>query len=369
MKRPWPVVVALGLVLAACPKSGAGVKPTAIGDPFSGDTTDESPVLRRELEAEVLEGYERDDTSTSEDWQGAIDPEVGIVRFGVRAGDRAVVTSGPPPSRALPLGLRPGADDADNPACAENLRSKALAIHLTPDGQAAWVTDELSACVSVCGKQALIPLRLSAVYVRGGDRWVLAVEHVSYPQQTAALIARGENGGKPIDPAISERAIAPDFQRLVARAVSAIEKADREGAFSTEPDAIAWWPDLAHELRAGAITTGPSLTDAFDAASITTEPSRIGIGPSSGTGSIAWWSGTLLVRARTIDQETPIRLRATFVLRRDAERWRIVESHVSAPISDDLLAKEIAADATIGPDGRIRVPCERAPTTPAAARR
>jgi hypothetical protein len=271
----------------------------------------------------------------------------------------------------LPLGLKPGADDADNPACADNLRSTDLQLHLSPDGQVAWVTDELRACVSVCGKQALLPLRLSAVYVRGGDRWVLAVEQVSYPQPAAALIARGEASVKPIAAAVSQRAVAPDLAGLVAHAVAATEKADREGLFSTEPDTIAWWPDPAHELHDGAIVTGPTLTTAFDAVSIAPEGARVGIGPSTGPGAIAWWAGTILVRARIAqadgtDGAVPVRLRATFVLRKDAERWRIVASHVAAPISDELLAKEIAADATIV-GGRVSVPCERA--TPAAARR
>jgi ketosteroid isomerase-like protein len=364
VRRALPLAA---LALAACPKQQTGVKATPVGDPFSGESSDETPVLRRELEAEVLESYERDDPSPGEDWQGVIDPALGITRFGVRPTDQAVVTTGAPPPRILPLGLAPGADDASNPACDENLRSKHLVLHLAPDGATAWVTDEVSACVSVCGKQALVPLRLSAVYVRGGDRWVLAMEHVSYPQPAADLIARGEKSAEPIGGFVSARARAPGLADVVAHAVAATQPDDRAAGFSTAPDALAWWPELAHELVGPAITTGPSLTDAFDASAIAVEGARVGIGPTSGPGAIAWWSGTVLVHARKGDGgDQPVRLRATFVLRRDADRWRVVQSHVSAPIDDATLARQIAADATIV-NGHVSVPCERA--TPAAARR
>ena len=366
------LAVAALIALAACPKQNTGARAAPVGDPFSGESADETPVLRRELEAEVLESYERDESSTSEDWQSVVDPSLGITRFGVRPGDQAVVTSGPPPPRLLPLGLAPGADDANNPACDENLRSKHLALHLAPDGATAWVTDEIAACVSACGKQALLPLRMTAVYVRGGDRWVLAMEHVSYPQTAADLIARGEASAKPIDSFVSARARTPALAALVGKAIAATEPADRAAAFSTAPDALAWWPELSHELVGPAITTGPSLSDAFDAYSIAVEGARVGIGPTSGPGAIAWWAGTILVRARKADatgaaSDVPIRLRATFVLRRDPDRWRIVQSHLSAPIDDAALARELAADATID-HGRLSVPCEK-PTAPAAARR
>jgi ketosteroid isomerase-like protein len=359
------------LVLAACPKPTTGARGAPVGDPFSGESSDETAVLRHELEAEVRESYERDEVSTSEDWQDVLDPALGIVRFGVRPDDEQIVTRGATPPRRLPLRIVAGDDGAG--ACDETLRSNDLRLYLSPDASTAWVTDELTACVPACGKRALLPLRLSAVYVRGGDRWVLAVEHLSYPQPAASLIARGDDHATTIGPFVSRRASAPDLANLVPTAIAQTVPADRGATFATDPDALAWWPDPAHELRGAAISGGPSLTDAFDAASITAEGARIGIGPQSGTGAIAWWAGTILVHARKAGaitagatEEVPVRLRATFVMRRDPDRWRIVQSHVSAPIDDQTLAHEIASDATIV-DGRIIVPCDRA--TPAAARR
>jgi SnoaL-like domain len=351
------------LSLVACgSKPAPPPRPAPTGDPFAGESADDVAVLRRELEAEVLESYERDEAAGGDDWQGVLDPALGVVRFGVRPGDESVTTRGAPPARALPLGLHPGADDADNPACPDNLRSKRLELHLSADGATAWIDDELAACVSVCGKRALLPLRLSAVYVRGGDRWVLAVEHLSYPQPAAALIAHGETSARPVDAMVSARAVSGELRETIATAAIATEPADRAAVFATDPDALAWWPDPAHELRDGAITSGPSLTAAFDAVSITTEGARVGIGPSGGTGAIAWWAGTLQVRARraaagSAAAEVPLRLRATFVLRRDPDRWRVVQSHVSAPIDDDALAREVAAGATMV-GGRLHLACD-----------
>jgi SnoaL-like domain len=377
----------IALAGVACGHRGPVETRRAVGDPFSGESSDETPVLRRELEAEVLESYERDDSQAGDDWQTAVDPALGIVHFGAGPADQVVTTHGTPPPHLLPLGLHPGADDVRNPACPENLRSKHLEIHLSQDAGTAWIADELSACVSVCGKQALIPLRLSAVYVRGGERWVLAAEHLSYPQTAAALIARGEASARPLDPSISARQYGLILRDDVAQAVVATVKADRDRLFATTPDALAWWPDLAHELRGPSITSGPSLTDAFDAASITPENARIGIGPTNGggAGTIAWWSGTILIRARraavgSAAPDVPVRLRATFVLEREADQWRIVQSHVSAPIEDAVLATQIAGGATMV-DGRVSLPCEgghggartaadgAAATAPAAARR
>jgi hypothetical protein len=356
------------LLLAGCPKPTTGAKATPVGDPFSGESSDETAVLRHELESEVRESYERDEVSTTEDWQDVLDPSLGIVRFGVRPGDEQVVTKGATPPRRLPLRIVASDDGAG--ACEETLRSNDLRVYLSPDASTAWVTDELTACVPACGKQALLPLRLSAVYVRGGDRWVLAVEHLSYPQPAASLIARGDDHATAIDSFVSRRASAPDLANLVPSAIAETVPADRESTFATDGQALAWWPDPAHELRGAAISGGPSLTDAFDAASITTEGARLGIGPQTGPGAIAWWAGMILVKARTglggENNEVPLRLRGTFVMRRDPDRWRIVQSHVSAPIDDQTLAHEIAADAKIV-DGRIIVPCDRA--TPAAARR
>ena len=120
--RRW-IVAATALAIGCGPRgSGQGRRP--VGDPFAGENADETPVLRRELEAEVLESYERDDSQAGDDWQTAVDPALGIVHFGAGPADQVVTTHGTPPPHLLPLGLHPGADDVRNPACPEYLRSK-----------------------------------------------------------------------------------------------------------------------------------------------------------------------------------------------------------------------------------------------------
>lgn len=331
------------LALAACTQRTPVGKSTVVGDPFAGDNGDETPILRRELESEVLDSYQRDDRIAEGDWAGVISPDLGIVRFGVAPGDEDVTTRGGPPPRRLPLGLAVAEGMAP---CDHVLRSKKLELHLADDGGTAWVSDEVAACAIVCGKIALVPLRLSAVYVRGGDRWVVAAEHLSYAQPAAALIARGERRAAPLDAASSARSWGPALTRLAATAIAATAPDARAAVFATTPDALAWWPDPAHELRGPALASGPSLTDAFDADQIELEAGRIGLGPAltGGQGTIAWWAGTIAISAHGATGAVPLRLRALFVFERRPIGWRVVHAHVSAPIDDAELAHDIGGD-------------------------
>ncbi|MCE9573608.1 MAG: nuclear transport factor 2 family protein [Deltaproteobacteria bacterium] len=335
--------LALALILAACTQRAPIAKSTVVGDPFAGENGDETPILRRELESEILDSYQRDDRVAETDWVGVLSSDLGIVRFGVGPDDEQVTTRGAPPPRRLPLGLAVSAGVAP---CDRVLRSKKLELHMAEDGGTAWVSDEVAACAVVCGKIALVPLRLSAVYVRGADRWVVAVEHLSYAQPAAALIARGEQRATPLDAVTAARSWGPALTALAATAIEASAPEVRAKVFATTPDALVWWPDPAHELRGAAVASGPSLTDAFDAEKVVVERARIGLGPSlSGApGTIAWWAGTIAITARGTAGAVPIRLRATLVFERRADRWQVVHAHVSAPIDDAALAHEIGGD-------------------------
>lgn len=103
-----------------------------------------------------------------------------------------------------------------------------------------------------------MPLRLSAVYVRGGNRWVVAVEHLSYAQPAAALIARGEDRAPALDAVVAARSWGPALTALAAAAITATATDVRARTFATTPDALVWWPDPAHELRGAAVASGPA---------------------------------------------------------------------------------------------------------------
>jgi hypothetical protein len=341
------LVIAAAL-LGACvpPPPGSGRTPPA--DPFPGSEADDRGRLRRELEAEILDGYSHDQMVDPEAWIGVADPLLGLVRIGTGPEDflwtRTPETAGN--RRRWPLG--------DGWA-----RTKMLELHMTEDGSVAWTFDEVSWRLDACGRTAAVPLRVTALHLRDGERWVPVMEHISYAQPVGELIERGRLG-----PALGGRVAPPaagiEAGATVERALTIRQDAtDRVQLFSSDSDALVLWPDPAHELRGAAVTTGPTLADSFDGA-VSIEGYRVGVaGGAGGTAaSIAWWAGTLIVKARRVDaadaeSSADIRLRATVVAARDGEVWRIVQAHVSAPIRDEDLGAGVFGAAR-QPDGSVR---------------
>ena len=344
MRHAWLVLV----LAAACVRPTSSRPKVPPADPFPGSEGDDLGRLRRELEADILDGYARTEAIDPDTWIGMTDPGTGLVRIGVGPDD-LIWTRTPlegKPRRRWPLG------DGD-------ARTKLLELHVTDDGSVAWSFDEVSWRLDVCGRVAVIPLRVTALYLRDGERWVPMVEHISYAQPISALVERGLTGAR------LEGAVAPENSEASVRvavesALGVRKDADRARTFSAGPDALVLWPDPAHELRGAAVVTGPSLGSAFDAPTVTVEGYRIGIGGGGGSlgASVGWWSGTVMVNARKVDARevegvAPVRLRATFVVERADDHWRVVQAHVSAPIRDQDLAAAVFGAAR-GDDGTLR---------------
>ena len=116
-----------------------------------------------------------------------IAPQIGTVRIGVGPGDILVSEE---------LERAPSRWPLDVPAgTVTEARSKKLEIHLAQDSSAAWASDDISWRIVTCGRIAVIPLRMTALYARDGDRWVLVFEHLSFGRAptNSAMRARADS--------------------------------------------------------------------------------------------------------------------------------------------------------------------------------
>lgn len=367
-------VLAISVLLAACPRGDAAGPPELPGDPYPGREQSLRGLLLRELEVEVVEGY----TIPTFDLAvpgTAVSSRVGAVHVGVgpaelAAGIKGSVDRWP----LLPLDL--------DGAPLDEAQSKRLEMHLSEDLTAAWVFDEVSyrfpGCV-VTGRDgaldtykiATVPLRLTAVFVRDGERWVQVLEHLSYPQRVADLIA-GASEFKPPGPAL-RNGLDPRAKpmtvpkELVQRAIAVdLGAEERTRIFASDRDALAIWPDPEHELRGGSVVSSVSLAEAFDATKTELKSYRMGMSPDPtggvGGGSVAWAAITFELTARRVTDEgdvIPVKLdlRASYVMeRREVDgtpTWQLVQSHVSSPVSAPALI------GTFAPVGGGRPPWQR----------
>jgi hypothetical protein len=374
--------IAAAYLAAAC--QGSGAKPALSGSTVTSRDDDAGLTrLYTELQDDILASYDRDEPL--EVASGMLDPRVGIARIGVGPGDVYVTGDlSRAPSR-WPLEL--------DRATRTEVRSKHLEIQISADQSAAWMADELSWRLELCGRIAAIPLRITALYAHDGDRWIPVFEHLSYG---ATGEPRDPPAAKPIKTAASsaelETALAAVIDRGVLRA-------------PRDPAVVA--PDPT------ALVLGPGAGDEWDGADVLDavvppgklEDRRVGsVGRAPREPTVAYWVGNYAaeVAGRGGAAATTQRLRATFVFEkrpfatrpdqqldalacarggraaRDVEcRWVVVQTQLSRPISDDELTQQVFGTAliTTAPlaldcaDSSSRLRGPRATTTPAAPAR
>ena len=303
------------LVLAGCPGRGG----TGNGPPLSDTEGQDDPLSRmallRDLEAEVLDGYDRDEPLDPQ--VRVIDPVIGPARIGVGPGDVWFGSQVSVGTSRWPL--------TTDRTTALDVKSKKLELHLAADQSAAWVADEISWRISACDRMAVIPLRFTALYVRDGDRWSAVVEHLSYGRKPSSEdppdFGAGVDAGDadPSSAAAIDKVLAP--MRVAARPVE----------LALAPEAFALGPDVWDELRTDELGVSPLWPQ-----DLAIEQRRVGVVERGGTATVAYWVGTLL--GAHADGGAPIRLRATFVFERKGKQWTIAQAHVSLPIDDPALA-------------------------------
>ena len=322
------------LVLAACPHNGN------TGPPLSDTQESDDPItpmqLLRDLETEVLDGYDRDEPIDKD--LRVIDPRIGGARIGVGPGD-------------VWYGDQVGLGTSRWPLTIDrttevDIRSKKLELHMAEDQSAAWVSDEVSWRIVTCGRTAVIPLRFTALYVRDGDRWASAVEHLSYGRD----VATGDRPdfGAAFVPAVRDAAIAKVLDDQLMRILTTARPIE---GLKVAPEAFALGPGVYTELHGAEIANAPLFSGA-----IAVEKRRIGVverGTNLRSATVAYWIGTGLGSRQ---DASPVRLRITAVFERRPDGWTIAQVHASLPIDDQALAGNAFGGALQGLNP-LRVQC------------
>jgi hypothetical protein len=357
------------LLLAACPRpqQKAAQSVTDVNTPNDTDA-DRRQRLIAELEDELITSYDRDELPDIE--TTLVQHAVGPARIGVGPGDVYYGDSMRRVSSRWPLRL-----DSTTPAL---VRSKRLDIHLSNDKQvtAAWISDEISWRMMFCGRTAVIPLRLTALYAHDGDRWVEVFEHLSYAQLPHAE-TDGRLVGAPITPAFS-----PGFKDTLSKSLWPVLRFDRQRL----PEVVAL--DPTHVAESDPTKPAPSLFFAPDPdgewhgdedveklqlvdGTLSPDDARIGtVGRSPASATIAYWVGNFTAQLQSGGK---VRLRGTFVFERRDGRWIVVQGHLSQPILDNELAVAVFGTALLSADlstgEALAIDCDdgrRARATPAA---
>lgn len=331
--RAPSLVASLGVASFAAVVGCAGTSgrngPTPPADTEDIGPTTNRQSLAAELEADVLMGYVRDAPLELE--LATIDPRVGGARIGVGPGD--VFVGG---KAGVAISRWPLVTDAQAPATAASLN---LRVQLARDLSAAWVTDEISWRLSVCGKVAVIPLRLTALYARDGDRWAPVVEHLSYGRGLGSDERAGF--GLTIDPAAAA-------DRAPEKLVAGFMSAKRPVELPLSDQATFVPPEGRAPLSGDEILRVP-----WTSADAKIESARFGyVGADPRRAGVAYWVGTLSVP----HGKQVVRTRATFVLERIKGGWALASGHVSLPDDDAALAARFLSNAVTSLNP-LRVDC------------
>ena len=343
--------------------------------------------LLGELEDDILTSYDRDELPELD--SGMIDAKVGTARIGAGPGDlytgdelRKPPASPSAQARATtrwPL-------DIDRSTTRNYVRSKRLEIQIAADQTAAWMSDELSwrirMCDGVVNRTAVIPLRITALYAHDGDRWVPVFEHLSFGWTPTPLAAPRP---KPIKTAVVSGDLKDELSGVVWRGLFRVPHDPQVAA--QDPSALVLGPDAGDEWHGAHV-----LEARLPAGKL--EDRRVGIvGRTPGEATIAYWVGDYIadVPARPGFAAGKVPMRVTYVFeKRHAQgdgkrscardpaggrppadcRWMVVQSHMSQPITDDELTKQVFGTALISSDP-LALDCSDGtrPTAPAAAPR
>ncbi len=331
------------LLLVAC--QSAQPKPPVVPDitvPPTDSDAERRQRMLAELQDDVLSSYERDEPPDLD--TELIDPRIGPARIGVGPGD---LLFGPEvrerASSRWPIRV--------DQTLKTTVRSKRLDIHLSADRavSAAWMSDELSWRITFCGRTAVIPLRVTALYAHDGDRWVQVLEHLSFGRQPAPS-GDGSLVGRPMADAIIDTQLSDELGREIVT------------LFSQQPDRVrtlvALDPD--HRAEDDPRQPAPSFLIApdpdgewhgdndvtriqiADGKLVKIQDRRVGvIGRSVAKATIAYVVANLVVQLH----QGQVLLRGTFVFEKRNDQWVLVQGHVSEPITDYALASRVFGTA------------------------
>lgn len=322
------------------PAAGPGEAAGPPGDPLG---------LGRDLEATVLENYSLLELGNIDALADRLATDRAIAFFGVEPGD-AIAGVAPPgiwEDRRLFAGSR------------VRMLSRNLDIHLSDDRSVGWVFDEVSYRVPVDGREAVIPLRVTSVYTRDIGRWVLAMQHTSYPIPIDELVPLAREGrlAEPGRFQTGYRVDGPatDLRRIAWRVISgAIGPHYRERRMADSAQSLVLLPGPRQEYVGRRVRDAPTLAEIFAApggeeAEVELGDHRIEVAQS---GEVAWMAANfgVLVAGDAEASSVSAELRATFVFEKRPDRgWVVVQTHVSAGVPEEVIAERVFGARGVGP--------------------
>lgn len=371
------------LLLAGCPKPRVDQQ-QPLADSIAISETNLVAALISELQDEVLQTYDRDEPPDLD--TTVLDPKIGPARIGVGPGDLLIAKELERAPSRWPLFL--------DRSTSTDVRSKNMSINLAADRTSAWVSDEISWRIGVCGRTAVIPLRFTALYARDHDRWVEVFEHLSFarpPTPTAKLIGKE----------IASEFVSGDLRDELSGVLSqGLFRSANRNLTVLAHDAVVVGPDVADEWRGPDVAVARLPGGKF-------EERRVGvIGSNVAKATTAYWIGNYIadVPARGALPASKVKMRVSFVFQHrrvvtvdpgakkkfepdkapeakgctsgdDDCRWVLEQAHVSQPILDLDLARAVFGSALVSQnldrgeplrvscdDGsRIKAPAERPP--------
>ena len=325
----------LALVVACSPPAKRAKAPT--DSVLNEDEGGHLAHLYSELQDDILTSYERDEPPDLD--TAMIERKVGTARIGAAPTDVYLADDlAHAPSR-WPLAL--------DRSTRTEVRSKELTIQIAADQQAAWMSDELSWRIDLCGRTSVVPLRLTGLYAHDGDRWVPVFEHLSFgaslPPPADAPTA------KPIKGEVVSRDLSDELSGVVGRGLFV-----QHDPSVLAPDAVVIGPGPSDEWRANHVPEAKLPTGRH-------EDHRVGtVGRDPANATIAYWVGNYLADPPPPPPGAPpvaankIRMRVSYVFEKrcakaDAKakgcRWTLVQAHMSQPITDEELTRQIYGSA------------------------
>lgn len=331
----WRCLVLLAVATAAC--SGTANRP--ITRPVIDTEVDPAwgvEGLARDLEATVLETYAQLGLGNIAAYAATLSQNLPVTLIGVEPYD--VVT-----------GVEPEAAHRDRrlyPRRATIMYSKILETHMAREHDLAWTFDEVSVRVPIESRWASIPIRVTFAFVREVDRWAIVMEHRSYALPVEEILERAgqlttPRGLFPIKP---EGEAGDAILATIAAIVEGADPELRREKLADHNGALLVLPGTNHEYHGKAIATAPTLSQIFGpAARAEIVQQRIFIAE---TGDAAWVAANLNVHSRFDDKPVRIGLRATYILELSEDNvWRVVQTHVSVPITEEDLSDRVFSGA------------------------
>jgi ketosteroid isomerase-like protein len=315
-------IVALIAAVAGCPGSKAKPVESTSSSPTIAPPSAE---LVRQLESAALESLSQLSLGNLDAYAEGMRADRPVVLLGAQTGDTFI-------------GDARGSSDIDRRPLADlypQLLSKNLDIQVSTTGAVGWVFDEISYRIPVEGRWASVPIRVTAVFTRDVDRWVLAMDHWSYARSTSDIAGAG----------VTVDALAGDREgsgtKALVSLVGRLENGDKRARAlgrSTAERALLLLPGPDAEFHGDQITAAPTLPELFgQKGTVGLRQHRVEVAP---TGDVAWMATNLVLSGSDLE----LLLRATYVFVHGERGWQVVQEHISAPVPegffDDLLFGE-----------------------------